>query len=182
MSRTISNYLLFLSGPTYLWFEDVSGWCGSRTGADDLWVLPKPLLRPFTPGHPPCCRSVAAEHGIQTRVSATTTFSPYLSTASALPLPETSDAAKTRSPHHPEGPHGTNPPGRRQSDVVDDRHRDGGTDAVSPSLAIGATPGTRYRVRAALLPVTRGRPLTGAARSPAAPSRQGRGLPHSRRP
>jgi len=31
-------------------------------------------------------------------------------------------------------------------------------------------------------PVTRGRPLTGAARSPAAPSRQGRGLPHSRRP
>ena len=37
-------------------------------------------------------------NGIRTRVSATTTFSPYLSTASALPLPETSDATKTRSP------------------------------------------------------------------------------------
>jgi site-specific recombinase XerD len=35
----------------------------------------------------------------------------------------------------------------RQSDLVDDRHRAGGTDAVSPSLAIGATPGTRYLVR-----------------------------------
>jgi hypothetical protein len=70
MSETISNCRFFSSSPTYLSFEDVSGWYGSRTGADDLWVLPKPEPRPFTLGHQPCCRgSVAADHSIQTRVS-----------------------------------------------------------------------------------------------------------------
>jgi hypothetical protein len=47
MSRTLSNYRFFHSGPTYLSFENVSGWHGSRTGADDLWVLPKPVLEVF---------------------------------------------------------------------------------------------------------------------------------------
>ena len=65
----MSNCRFFSTSPTYVSFEDVSGWYGSRTGADDLWVLPKPEPRSFTLGHQPCCRgSVAADHGIQTRV------------------------------------------------------------------------------------------------------------------
>jgi len=42
MCRTTSSYRLLRSGPTFFSFEDVSGWYGSKTGADDLWVLPKP--------------------------------------------------------------------------------------------------------------------------------------------
>jgi len=65
----MSNCRFFSSSPTYVSFDDVSGWYGSRTGADDLWVLPKPEPRSFTLGHQPCCGgSVAADHGIQTRV------------------------------------------------------------------------------------------------------------------
>jgi hypothetical protein len=41
MSRTTSNCRFLRHGHMYLSFEDVSGWYGSRTGADDLWVLPK---------------------------------------------------------------------------------------------------------------------------------------------
>jgi hypothetical protein len=37
----MSNSRFFAAGPTYLAVQDVSGWYGSRTGADDLWVLPK---------------------------------------------------------------------------------------------------------------------------------------------
>jgi hypothetical protein len=50
---------------------------------------------------------------------------------------------------------------------------------LAPGPDIPAPPPARPHRRH---PVTRGRPLTGAARSPAAPSHQGRGLPHSRRP
>src|SRR5260370_42202386 len=46
MSRTVSNCRFFRSGPTHLSFEDVSEWYGSRTGADDLWVLPKAPAAP----------------------------------------------------------------------------------------------------------------------------------------
>lgn len=54
MSRTTSNYRFLSGGPSYLSFEDVSRCYGSRTGADDPWVLPKPLLVPFTAGRQPC--------------------------------------------------------------------------------------------------------------------------------
>ena len=38
----MGNYWFFFDGYTYLSFEDVSGCYESKTGADDLWVLPKP--------------------------------------------------------------------------------------------------------------------------------------------
>jgi hypothetical protein len=40
MPGPTSNYWFLPDSPTYLSFEDVSGWCGSKTGADDLWFYP----------------------------------------------------------------------------------------------------------------------------------------------
>src|SRR6266849_2753989 len=40
MSRTTRNYWFLSDSSSYLVFDDVSGWYGSKTGADDLWVLP----------------------------------------------------------------------------------------------------------------------------------------------
>jgi hypothetical protein len=42
MCRKTSKYAFLADSRTYLSFEDVSGWYGSKTGAADLWVLPKP--------------------------------------------------------------------------------------------------------------------------------------------
>jgi len=70
LSRTTSNFWYLSDSPTYLSFEDVSGWYGSKTGADDLWVLPKPMPVPFTARHQPRrSRPVADGNGIRTRVS-----------------------------------------------------------------------------------------------------------------
>ena len=41
MSGTTSNYWFLSVSSSYLAFEDVSGWYGSKMGATDLWVLPK---------------------------------------------------------------------------------------------------------------------------------------------
>jgi len=41
MCGTTSNYWFLSDSSSCLVFDDVSGWCGSKTGADDLWVLPK---------------------------------------------------------------------------------------------------------------------------------------------
>ena len=69
MSRTTSNYWFLSDSPAYLSFEDVSGWYGSKTGADDLWVVPKPVPVPFTARHQPRrWRPVAGGNGIRTRV------------------------------------------------------------------------------------------------------------------
>jgi hypothetical protein len=51
MHTTISNCRMLGNGPTYFSFEDISGSYGSRTGAVDLWVLPKP---PSPVLHHPC--------------------------------------------------------------------------------------------------------------------------------
>ena len=58
MSGTASNHCFFRGGPTYISFAAVLGWYGSRTGADDLWVLPNvgssrlfsPMIRKAPPG------------------------------------------------------------------------------------------------------------------------------------
>ena len=39
MSEALSNSRFLRVGRAYLSFANVSGWYGSRTGADDLWVL-----------------------------------------------------------------------------------------------------------------------------------------------
>src|ERR1700730_13434178 len=45
------------AGPTYLQVQDVPGWYGSRTAADDLWVLPTSLAhRVRTRGRVPFLR------------------------------------------------------------------------------------------------------------------------------
>ena len=44
MCTTTSNCWFLSDSSSYLVFEDVSGWYGSKTGADDLWLLPKPIL------------------------------------------------------------------------------------------------------------------------------------------
>src|ERR1044071_5289630 len=36
----MSNYPFVSDTPPFFFFQDVSGWYGSKTGADDLWVLP----------------------------------------------------------------------------------------------------------------------------------------------
>src|SRR6266851_2349906 len=46
MSRTMSTCRSVRGGPTCLSLEHASGWYGSRTGADDLWVLPKLVVVP----------------------------------------------------------------------------------------------------------------------------------------
>jgi hypothetical protein len=44
MCGTTGNYQVLLVSPSWLAFEDVSGWYGSKMGAVDLWVLPKPTV------------------------------------------------------------------------------------------------------------------------------------------
>jgi hypothetical protein len=46
MSGTTSNSRFFLDCRWFSLFEDASGWYGSKTGADDLWVLTKSLPVP----------------------------------------------------------------------------------------------------------------------------------------
>src|SRR5215467_4567824 len=60
MSRSTSNYWFLLDSPTSLSFEDVPGWYGSKMGADDLWVLPKPVrVSSKATRQPPRPRTVA---------------------------------------------------------------------------------------------------------------------------
>ncbi len=75
MSRTTSNCRFFRSGPTFLSFEGVSGWYGSRAGADDLWVL----LKLWGPRPDASCAPRRPPPGGSTRtgVSGATTFRDY---------------------------------------------------------------------------------------------------------
>src|SRR5215471_3918687 len=55
-SGTTGNWCFVHRAAAYPVFQGVSGWCGSKTGADDLWVLPKPLLGVFPPWPPSLTR------------------------------------------------------------------------------------------------------------------------------
>ena len=48
LCRMPSKYAFLADTPTFLSFGDVSGWYGSKMGADALWVLPKPVPVPPT--------------------------------------------------------------------------------------------------------------------------------------
>src|SRR5215813_14231551 len=50
LCETASKYRLLADSCSYLVFQDVSGWYGSKTGADDLWVQPKRVLVLSTAG------------------------------------------------------------------------------------------------------------------------------------
>src|SRR5215467_8066522 len=51
-SGTTGNWCFVHRAAGYPVFQGVSGWSASKTGADDLWVLPKPLLGVFPPWPP----------------------------------------------------------------------------------------------------------------------------------
>src|SRR5215471_8531417 len=61
-SETTSNSCVIHRAAWFPILRDVLGWCGSKTGADDLWVLPKPLLgalmfQPWLYASNPCLES-----------------------------------------------------------------------------------------------------------------------------
>ena len=70
MCGTTSNYWFLADSSTCFSFEGVSGCYGSKTGADDLWVLPKAVLATFTGKHRSRRRRSNCRHGgTETRLS-----------------------------------------------------------------------------------------------------------------